>query len=170
MLDAIRKQIVAWGIRFIFKKIPVNWMDKFQVREFMTVNRDLFVFIVQQTNLGIENGFRSMFDQVLSNTILFDVFFDGLNQLWTNPRSLVDISGGQVMPIKMDNSQTNQQTIRERIRAKIQQRRSSNVSRRAEDTMEIVQAESPGSVLAIIVVLAQIANIAAIIVRFRQNS
>jgi len=170
MLDAIRRQIVAWGIRFIFKKIPVNWMDKFQVREFMTVNRDLFVFIVQQTNLGIEKGFKSMFDQVLSNTILFDVFFDGLNQLWTNPRSLVDINGGTITPIRMDDSQINQQTIRERIRAKIQQRRNPDVARNAAEALEVVQAESPTSVLAIIVVLAQIANIAAIIVRFRQNS
>ena len=140
----------------MFGKIPKSWRNKVEVREFLMRNTDIIVWMVKETNLGIEAGFKNAYTNVINNEVLFDVFFDTMCDLWVDPSKLI-IDNNQ--PINIDDKR-----LIERIRERIKNRR----AKPGTPVAAAVEAAAPQSLLAVVMLISAISNIAAIILRFKQ--
>jgi len=152
----LQKLAASWGMYFMFGKIPKSWRNKVEVREFLMRNTDIIVWMVKETNLGIEAGFKNAYTNVINNEVLFDVFFDTMCDLWVDPSKLI-IDNNQ--PINIDDKR-----LIERIRERIKNRR----AKPGTPVAAAVEAAAPQSLLAVVMLISAISNIAAIILRFKQ--
>jgi len=161
MSNFFRQMALSWGAWFAFGPMP-DWNNKDEVRAFLLRNTYIITWLVRLVNLTPVDRFSALYLAVLSNNILFDMLFREIQKLWANPDSLIqDFRGG---PIDIDN-QEYRNTIRDRLRQRIQNRRTPSLPEAA--AVEIMEAEAPESFLAVITVAGVVANIASVVIAVR---
>jgi len=115
----IKKWALGIGAYFAFGKPPSNWHDKDQVKKWLIANQAMLVWLLQLTGTNISANFSALLSQVVNNEVLFDVFFDLLSKVWSNPKELIDEqSTFGTVTINTDSNK-----VIDRIKERIRQRR-----------------------------------------------
>ena len=152
----LKKWALSLGAYIAFSKIPGSWLNKEQVKLFLQVNQDMIIWLAGLTGIKIDKKFSALYSHVISNTVLFDVFFEYMSMLWINPNKLIDNDSNIDVTPNTDNTK-----IITRLRDRIKERR----AKHGTSVDDIATSASPESLLAVVTVYETLSNLAAIILR-----
>ena len=159
MSNFIKRQVISWILYFVFGKIPKQWTVKDEVRMFLVKNQQLIQWLVGAIFPKISTGFTALYSTVIGNKVLFDVFFDTVMFLRTNPSSLIVDRNSLISPVNIDDK-----GFMDRIRERIKRRRSLPGTSISEE----LEASSPGAIRAVVLASDAVSQLATIMVSIEQ--
>ena len=125
---------------------------------FLQSNQRLVQWVVNLTETKVDDGLAAIYSRVVSDAILFDVFFEFACSLWEDPNKLVSITNSTCQALRIDDK-----GFVDRIRERIKRRRQGILPSNSDFDEPEDEAAT-----AVITLVSALSNLAVIVTYLRQ--